>query len=319
MISHPAVPTNTTNQSRQCVCPVCSFPSVEKRAAGRDRLFHLAAGSFDLYRCLRCRCVFQDPPPENSALASFYPREYWWSGAESGTGWLKLFFLNLEKAYREFVTRGHARFVAECARARLRGERRLLDIGCGNGTFLKAARGQGFTPHGMDVSARAVEIARNLAGCQVKQGEIGSKLWEDSPFDLITMFHVLEHLPNPRMALNYAKELLRPGGMLILQVPNVASMQARLFGERWYGLDVPRHVINYTPEALAHLLREEGFDFRLSTRFSLRDNPASIASSLSLWMDPIHRKGMELDPNPVLGGVVEIAYLGLFLLSPEEE
>jgi SAM-dependent methyltransferase len=167
----------------------------------------------------------------------------------------------------------------------------------------------------MDVSERAVEIAQKQTGCPVRQGEIGSDVWSGSRFDFVTMFHVLEHLPDPRMALSFVKGLLKPGGMLILQVPNVSSLQARLFGNRWYGLDVPRHVINYTPEALEHLLREEGFDFRMSTRFSLRDNPASIASSLALWMDPIHRKGMRLDSNPVLGGAIEVAYLGLFLMS----
>jgi predicted SAM-dependent methyltransferase len=80
------------------------------------------------------------------------------------------------------------------------------------------------------------------------------------------MFHVLEHLPNPRFALEYAKGLLRPGGMLIIQVPNVSSLQARVFGRRWYGLDVPRHVINYTPKALSLLLEEMGFSFHVRTR-----------------------------------------------------
>ncbi len=286
-----------------------------KRPSGMDRLFHLATGSFDLFQCSQCHCIFLDPLPASSELAAFYPREYWWAGAESGASRLKRAFLSLEKAYREFVTRDHARFVEECASGRPRSERLLLDIGCGNGTFLLAAGSRGFTPHGMDVSKRAVEIAQKQTGCPVRQGEIGSKVWSGAKFDFVTMFHVLEHLPDPGMALSFAKELLKPGGLLILQVPNVSSGQARLFGNRWYGLDVPRHVINYTPKALAHLLRQEGFDFRLSTRFSLRDNPASIASSLALWMDPIHRKGMRLDSNAVLGGAIEMAYLGMFLLS----
>ena len=129
------------------------------------------------------------------------------------------------------------------------------------------------------------------------------------------MFHVLEHLTDPRLGLEYAAELLQPEGILIIQVPNVSSMQARLFGNSWYGLDVPRHVINYTPKALGFLLRGIGFEFRLIPRFSLRVNPASIASSLVPWLDPIGRKGRQLNSHPVLTGAMEAAYFALVLLA----
>ena len=122
-------------------------------------------------------------------------------------------------------------------------------------------------------------------------------------------------LKDPRLGLEYAGGLLQPNGILVIQVPNVSSMQARLFGNSWYGLDVPRHVINYTPEALGYLLREMGFEFRLVSRFSLRDNPASIASSLVPRLDPIGLKGRRLNRHPVMAGVMEAAYFALFLLA----
>jgi hypothetical protein len=129
------------------------------------------------------------------------------------------------------------------------------------------------------------------------------------------MFHVLEHLTDPRLCLKSVRGLLQPGGILILQVPNISSIQARLFGNFWYGLDVPRHVVNYTSKALGFLLRDAGFEFRIVPRFSLRDNPAAIASSLAPWLDPVRRKGRHRNSNPIWDGAMEMTYFGLVLLA----
>jgi len=224
-------------------------------------------------------------------------------------------FRKLEKAYREFVVADHVRFLDFCARENAAGGKLLLDVGCGSGTFLHVAESHGFVPHGMDRSAQAVEIACRQYGYPARRGDIGSKVWDDCRFDFVTMFHVLEHLRDPRLGLKYAGELLQPTGTLIIQVPNVSSIQARLFGNLWYGLDVPRHVISFTPKALGLLLQEMGFKFRLMSRFSLRDNPASLASSLAPWLDPIRRKGRRLDSSPIFSGTMEVAYFGLLLLA----
>jgi len=315
-VNPSAAPSSPLNGSAaQGACPVCHASELETRRPGRDRLFALAKGAFALFRCRSCGCIFQHPFPDRSALAAFYPKDYWWSESAARGNRAARILQSLEKTYREFVIKDHVRFLDECARRHPQQGKLLLDIGCGNGTFLHSARSRGFIAHGMDASARAVEIARRQYGFPVCQGEVGSRVWDGSRFDFITMFHILEHLPDPGSALKYARELMRPGGVLILQVPNISSVQARLFSGRWYGLDVPRHLINFTPGALAFLLEEAGFEFRLETRFSLRDNPASIASSLAPWLDPIHRKGTGADSTPVLSGVLEAAYFGLFLLS----
>jgi SAM-dependent methyltransferase len=277
----------------------------------RDRLFGVAAGEFRLYRCPFCKCIFQFPMPEPAAMASFYPDQYWWSERQR-TG-LSQALSRMERGYREFVARDHVRLLAQCIGAA--GGRSLLDIGCGSGTFLHLARRYGMVPHGMDVSARAVAEARAQYGLPVRQGIIGSDVWKGREFDVITMFHVLEHLPDPDRALAFAGELLRPGGSLILQVPNSASLQARVFGARWYGLDVPRHVINFTPESIALLLRRAGFSASVIRRFSLRDNPTSLASSLAPGLDPIGRRGRGKHRNALLEGALELVYFGLVLMA----
>ena len=293
-------------------CPICVAPGARMIAVAHDRLFGIAFGNFHLYRCRSCGCVFQHPLPDSATLASFYPRQYWWS--ESRQSRFSSVLSRMERAYREFVALDHVRFLERCAAGAGSG-RSLLDIGCGSGTFLHLARRRGFLPHGMDVSARAVAAAREQYGLAVRQGEIGSDVWKGRDFDLVTMFHVLEHLPDPRRAITYAGGLLKPGGRLILQVPNVASLQARIFGARWYGLDVPRHLINFTPQALRLLLGQAGFSCKLVPRFSLRDNPASLASSLAIGLDPIGRRGREKRSNAIMEGALEICYFGLVLLA----
>jgi len=293
-------------------CPVCGTSDTGWYAVATDRLFGIAAGRYGLYRCGRCGCIFQHPLPDQAAIESFYPRRYWWaadgqSGSAAALG-------RLERVYREFVCRDHVRFLRHCAHGSGRG-RSLLDIGCGNGTFLHLARQRGFIPHGMDVSEHAVAAARSQYDLPVQCGGIGSGLWQAHAFDFVTMFHVLEHVPAPRQALEYAHGLLKPDGTLILQVPNTASLQARAFGPCWYGLDVPRHLINFTPRALGLLLDQAGFTWQIVRRFSLRDNPASIASSLAVRLDPIGRRGRSKAGNAIVEGALELIYLGLFLLA----
>ncbi len=296
-------------------CPVCRAACPVPWAQGRDRLFDLVPGIFHLYRCEACGCVFQHPLPGDSTRAVFYPEKYWWLEELRAASLLARLFRRLEKAYREFVVADHVRFLDFCARKNYGGGKLLLDIGCGSGTFLHVARCRGFVPHGLDASARAVEIAGKQYGFPVRRGEIGSKVWDGHQFDFITMFHVLEHLRDPRLGLKFAGGLLKPAGILVIQVPNIASIQARIFGSRWYGLDLPRHVINFSPKALGCLLNEAGFAFELVSRFSLRDNPASIASGVVPWLDPIRRKGRNSEKSPLLSGLKSIAYLAVFLLA----
>ncbi len=271
-------------------CPICNSASTGFFASGHDRLFGVAPGTFDLHACTACECIFQHPFPAPDVLPSFYPQTYWWGGTEGARlGFLSRLALNLERAYREFVALDHLHFIEKCVRA---GDRRgvtLLDVGCGSGTILYLAKRRGFQTFGVDVSATAVAAARRQYGLAAEQGTIESVRWNGRSFDCITMHHVLEHLRDPLATLSFVAGLLKEEGSLIVQVPNVSSLQARAFGKRWYGLDVPRHIINFSRRGLALLLEKAGFVICGEALFSLRDNPASIASSLVPALDPIGR------------------------------
>ena len=131
--------------------------------------------------------------------------------------------------------------------------RRLLDIGCADGSFLLEARQAGWDVTGTELDP----LTARQAGLDVR-GEI-SELREGAPFDCITMWHTLEHMRDiPRMLTNVAG-LLKPEGRLIIAVPDFGGMQAQLFGPKWLHVDVPRHLYHFTAGSLRHALANAGF------------------------------------------------------------
>ncbi len=158
-------------------------------------------------------------------------------------------------------------------------------------------------------------MAKKQYDLDVRQGDMTSNAWKGHRFDFITMFHVIEHLTDPLKAFGFAAAHLKPGGNLIIQVPNIDSIQARLFGATWHGLDVPRHIINFTGTGLRRLLKDAGFDGEVVSRFSLRDNPAAIASSLFPKLDPIGRRGRKLKSGALSGAAAELTYFALTLAA----
>jgi len=199
------------------------------------------------------------------------------------------------------------------------GKRRLLDIGCGSAVFLKLAREAGYNAFGLDSSARAASLAAKEVPDKVFCGTEEDLITAGESFDILTLFHVLEHVPDPFKYLRRLRRLVRrPGGVLI-QVPNLASCQARWFGSRWYGLDCPRHVCNFTLSSLLHLLGRCGYRIERVRHFSLRDNAAAIVSSLLPRLDPIAqriRKGERMNRiHPVWTEMSELLYFALVVTA----
>jgi SAM-dependent methyltransferase len=156
---------------------------------------------------------------------------------------------------------------------------RLLDAGAGRGRFVAAARAAGYDARGIEPSARGVGAAVGI-GAPVEQAAIEEAVVEAGSLDAVTLWHVLEHLPDPGVALGRIAGWLRPGGALLVGVPNLASWQARLGAERWYHLDVPRHRVHFTPTGLDALLRTHGFVPVRTTHVLLEHNPFGMWQSL---------------------------------------
>jgi SAM-dependent methyltransferase len=249
-------------------------------------LFETTTRAFNLSACGQCHCFFIDPPPGSQELAVFYPTQYWWTVSP---GLLK----SMERIYRRVALRDHVAFIAKAAASLGRRPARLLDIGCGSGTLLALLKRRGFEVSGFDSSSVAARIA-NENDIDVIVGErLQDAGFLDGGFDLVTLFHVLEHVSDPRSVLAEVHRILQPNGRMILQVPNIDSWQSRLFGERWYGLDVPRHLINYSERSIRHLLFDSGFRVCRVRHFNLRDNAPALASSLFPSLDPVSRRARQ--------------------------
>jgi len=253
--------------------------------------------------CQGCRLIRLHPRPTPRELTEYYPETYYYAPGSDKTS-------SLEEMYRRAVLLGHVRF-AERAIHEADEEGIVLDVGCGGGLFLDMLRRRGHKVAGLDFSIAAAATAWRHHGVPVICGSLSSAPLPKGSCAAITMYHVLEHLYDPVAYLDAAHELLAPDGRLIVQVPNVSSWQFLIFGEMWNGVDVPRHLIDFRTQDLDQLLDHCGFEVLRHKHFSLRDNPAGLASSLAPSLDPMARRVRKLPETPGMKLFKDLVYLAL--------
>jgi SAM-dependent methyltransferase len=129
------------------------------------------------------------------------------------------------------------------------------------------------------------------------------------------MFHVVEHLHDPVNYLRSARDLLLPGGRLIVQVPNASCWQFLMFGDHWNGVDVPRHLVNYRQRDIENLLEYCGLEVVRRKHFSLRDNPAGLASSIAPSLDPMARRVRKVRESSTKKLFKDALYFGIVLAA----
>jgi SAM-dependent methyltransferase len=159
---------------------------------------------------------------------------------------------------------------------------RLLDAGAGNGRFVAAATAAGYTATGIEPSRRGIERSRGLA-VTIAAETIEAAQLPDGSLDAVTLWHVLEHTDDPGAALRRIAGWLAPGGGLLVGVPNLASVQARVGADRWFHLDVPRHRTHFTPAGLDRLLRRSGLEPVSVHHRLLEHNP------YGMWQSTVNR------------------------------
>ena len=284
-------------------CVLCGETAGAVLFSATDRLYRTTAARFDVVRCRGCGLLRLHPRPSPAELRAYYPANYWFA-PDSTTA------ARLEEAYRRVVLRDHVRFVQRAVEAAgVPGP--VLDVGCGGGLFLGMLRERGCKVLGLDVSAEAAGIAWRRHGVPAVCGLLENEPLAPGSCAAVTMFHVLEHLPDPRAYLEAAGRLLRPGGTLVVQVPNAACWQFRLLGAAWTGVDVPRHLVDFRARDIETLVASCGFRVVRSKHFSLRDNPAGLASSLAPALDPMARRVRRLSESGVGKLARDLVYFGL--------
>lgn len=269
-----------------------------------DRLYRTTRKVFQVVECEGCHLIRLEPRPSPGELAAYYPDQYWFA-PQGAAG-------RLEETYRRVVLRDHVAFVKRALAASGQGGY-VLDVGCGNGLLLS------LLPYpkvlGLDFSAKALSIAARQNGVPGICADLSSAPLARESCSVVTMFHVLEHLPDPVQYIQAARDLLTPDGRLVLQVPNASSWQFRLFGKHWNGIDVPRHLFNYRRRDIENLLDFCGFVITRRKHFSLRDNPAGMASSIAPGLDPMARRVRGTTEGSVTRLLKDAVYFGLTLAA----
>lgn len=243
-------------------CPACggelrdwiSVPPSEP-ALGPERI--------PLLRCLRCGTAVTTgtPPPDlhdTGAYRAGAPRLHRWALPV-----LRAFDAQRLTLLRDLAPPGSS----------------LLDVGAGRGRFVAAAQTAGYQASGIEPSERGVSASR-MIGAPVTQAAVEHAALEPGSLDVATLWHVLEHLDDPGEAVERVARWLRPGGTLLVGVPNLESLQARVGGERWYHLDVPRHRVHFTPAGVSRLLNAHGFTVLRIHHVLLEHNPFGLWQSL---------------------------------------
>ena len=292
---------SAARNGRECEnCPRCEHAGFHVLFSGSDRLYRTTDREFQIVECGRCRLMRLHPQPSVEQLRQFYPDHYWWAPDNSAVG-------RLEGVYRRLVLSDHVRFVWPGVEER--GP--VLDVGCGGGSFLAALRRRGARVVGLDFSPRAAEVAWRENGVPAACGTLAGAPFPAESFGAITLFHVLEHLAEPWAYLEAAYRLLAADGRLYVQAPNAACWQFLLLGERWSGIDVPRHLIHFRAEDLEDLLRHCGFRVLRRKFFSWRDNPAGLATSLFPQLEPMSRRVRQIEESPRGRLLKDLLYLML--------
>lgn len=185
-----------------------------------------------------------------------------------------------------------ARFIQQCRRAKaVRLAKQLpsgavvLDVGCGDGSFLSALGDLGdYTLHGVELNGPASRRAQRDPRIQLQLGDLLQTGYSRDQFDLVTLFHVFEHLVEPRKTLALLHDILKPGGRLVLSFPNCGSVQARLFKGHWLHLDPPRHLFLLSPPVAEREFARAGFSVVGRRFFSPEQNPYGFMQSLMNWL-----------------------------------
>ena len=297
-------------------CPVCNHDNTARVFIGRDRLCK-KEGQFQAVQCKLCGLIYTNPRPTQETMGYFYPPSYapyqpffvpyaeMFQNAEGLLqkikNELKYQVLQCYYGYQglELASRFScfARLPAGIKRVLLQlsyfyfrkhyyripvWEKggKALDLGCASGAYLLLLKNIGWKVSGVDIANNAAKEVKE-ASIPVLVGDLKSLQLETNCFHVITMWHVLEHLHDPFETLQEIYRLLKHSGTLFIEIPNSASIVAKVFRSNWFALDLPRHLCHFSPLSLAKLLQMAGFKI-VNTRY-LSVN--YVGQSLLYWLE----------------------------------
>jgi SAM-dependent methyltransferase len=244
-------------------CPVCYCSEFRSLYTGRTTRKRSDPAEWHVDKCTACSVSFINPRPSWKELEPYYTRDYPAYQGSHGT-----------EATDEVIV-AKARAAGEYRHIPITAGKKILDVGCGGGLFLRICTKLGATATGIEPSPIAAEKARSF-GLNVFNGTI-EDFETDERFDIITASQVLEHVPDPVSTLTRMKSFLAPGGMIWIAVPNAACRWAKALGWKWDGADLPYHLLHFTPQSLTTAAANSGLKVK---RMYTRSEPSIVAYSM---------------------------------------
>lgn len=248
-------------------CNLCQSKEYSKVYEAGD--FHLDIPIvFQLVRCNKCGLLFVNPRATKETISIYYPDEYSsyhsYTGTHTLAGYLQNKFLDLR---------------INNIKKLIGNSGKILEIGCATGELLNGLRKAGnFEVYGVDFSDYAAKIARAKYNLNVQTGFLDNIKFEDNFFNLVIMKHVFEHQYNPFETLQEIQRILKPGGYVLNIIPNIDSVEAKLFGKYWHSLDLPRHLYHFPQKTLKPFYQKAGIEI-LEIKYDFAPN--DIIGSLS--------------------------------------
>jgi 2-polyprenyl-3-methyl-5-hydroxy-6-metoxy-1,4-benzoquinol methylase len=287
-------------------CSLCAQPGQTLYEALRDRLFG-ASGTWSLLRCRRCGLLWLNPQPVREDIGKLYVEYYTHGQVTVSSGSKNVGSRQKAKEavlaaqygypnpYSTPFWKGVGRIACffpllrDLAGAHVRDlpfvpHGQLLDVGCGSGDFLVDLRERGWQVRGIEPDPKATRVAREQYGLEVTTGTLEEAALPSASVDAITLSHVIEHVPHPVALLRECARVLRPGGKLVAETPNIESLGHRWFGANWRGLEVPRHFFLFSRRALGACAQKAGLKIE-SLRSTSRGGRLLYMSSDALRRD----------------------------------
>ena len=239
-------------EMEQPKCLVCGSDSRKPYLAVTDRFD--SSQKFQLVQCQQCGLVYLSPRPTEKSIARYYQD----SGYQPHQKEALSFSGKVYQAVRIWNNRYKRRLIEKYGH-----KGKILDYGCGTGEFLLEMKNSGWETHGIEPSAAAAAVAKNYQISIIRD-------LKNFPgkADVITLWHVLEHVHRACHLLAELKNILEPGGLLCIALPNRQSLDSTLFKKHWVAYDAPRHLYHFTPADMEKLLQSAGFKI-----FSMRSLP----------------------------------------------
>jgi 2-polyprenyl-3-methyl-5-hydroxy-6-metoxy-1,4-benzoquinol methylase len=250
---------------QQFLCRFCESSDTAKLFSTED----IFGDQWNIRQCNSCKAYFLAPFPATEQLKRAYDAAYYGKGDQK-------FIFSVEQ-FIDFFRKQKAKRIA----ARIPQKAKVLDIGCGNGRFLKHLSSYGnYELYGTEIEGGSAERASQIKEIILKKGYLNSSDFPEGFFDAITLFHVFEHLEKPKEMLEIIEKILKKNGVLVMTFPNIKSWQAKMFRGKWYHLDPPRHLVFFEPQDLIEMMSDMGFTVIEKKYLSFEQNPYGWVQSI---------------------------------------